>query len=125
MMVQWCENEKVTWGSNGLYRCIKPLVDEWDPLGLLALGAPDDEYDCLTLYLMERCLEDWNRSQLTHDLCSFIEGHFGIGPCMMKRERAQLWHEHIDQFCYVLCTHRETLELEVHKFMEICRTKAN
>lgn len=27
------------------FKAIKTIIDEWDPLGLLAMGCPDDEYN--------------------------------------------------------------------------------
>jgi hypothetical protein len=36
-------------GMEGLYlekyMFVKEVIDEWDPIGLLSLGCPDDEYD--------------------------------------------------------------------------------
>lgn len=27
------------------YKFVKSIIDEWDPIGLLDLGCPEDEYD--------------------------------------------------------------------------------
>jgi hypothetical protein len=27
------------------YSSVKEVIDEWDPIGLLGMGCPDDEYD--------------------------------------------------------------------------------
>lgn len=27
------------------YITVKKVIDEWDPIGLLSMGCPDDEYD--------------------------------------------------------------------------------
>ena len=38
------ENRKLM-GMHSYYDIVKNVIDEWDPLGLLDMGCPDDEYD--------------------------------------------------------------------------------
>lgn len=102
---EWCSCRSSVW------RNMKPLVDDWDPLGLLALGAPDDEYDCLTSFLtdyMEQN-ENWEVSQLKSELEQFVEVHFGIGPSMMKADRRALWHSQFTAFSSKLWMLRDSL----------------
>ena len=76
---------------------LRALVADWDPLGLLAVGGPGDEYDCLVGPLM-RLLENRARGD---EISAFLEGefsgHFGLNvyPDGQERSRfvdqAQMW----------------------------------
>jgi hypothetical protein len=56
---------------------VRRMVNAWDPVGLLACGAPEDEYDCI----VQRVLSDLHNGKapqvLSEDLTTFIAGHFG------------------------------------------------
>lgn len=45
---------------NERYEAIKAIINAWDPEGLLAMGAPDDEYDPETLSIL------WSRYRMTN-----------------------------------------------------------
>ncbi|WP_195575799.1 hypothetical protein [Paenibacillus sp. 1001270B_150601_E10] len=106
-----CEKGGLCSCRTSVWRNVKPLVNDWDPLGLLALGAPDDEYDCLTSFLtnfMEQN-EEWEAAQLQQELEHFVETHFGIGPSMMKADRRTLWQSQFAAFSSKLWMLRDSL----------------
>ncbi|SYX82110.1 hypothetical protein [Paenibacillus alvei] len=88
-----------SWYENSLFSKVKLLVDEWDPLGLRALGAPDDEYDCLTAYIVKLSAANSDMKKMEEVLEQCMEEHFGIGPSIMERERLQRWRTSVSMFC--------------------------
>ncbi|WP_157277883.1 hypothetical protein [Paenibacillus taiwanensis] len=118
MMVRWCEDDRLSWPVIRLCKCLKPLVDDWDPLSLLAKGAPEDEYDCLTAFLARRFFNECDAVQFADELEIFIEEHFGVGPAMMKSERAKRWRMQIESFCSVLIALRLPLLEYLQSFTE-------
>jgi len=51
---------------------LRNLVADWDPLGLLGMGAPADEYDWLLTPLLKLLQESARAEQVA----SFLEGEF-------------------------------------------------
>ncbi|MCY9512621.1 hypothetical protein [Paenibacillus apiarius] len=109
IIIHLSEKDKHRWKQNCLFRRLKAIVDEWDPLGLLALGAPDDEYDCLTIHMVELYESQLDMLEMAERLEQCMEDHFGIGPSMMGLERSQVWREGIDSFCKRLEWERQSL----------------
>lgn len=76
---------------------LRALVAEWDPLGLLGLGAPADEYDCLINPLMRLLDDGVTAEQVSAFLLREFSGHFGVDfpPDDAERvrfaERARAW----------------------------------
>jgi hypothetical protein len=75
---------------------LRDLVNAHDPIGLIATGAPKDEYECIVGPLM-RLLE---HSAPAHEIGSFLETefrtHFGSpiseAGAMELTTRAQAWY---------------------------------
>jgi hypothetical protein len=61
-------------------RDLLSLVNEWDPIGLLALGAPRDEYDCLVGPLLTRLDRGDAAATIETWLSRHIPDHFGVAP---------------------------------------------
>jgi hypothetical protein len=57
---------------------LQALVDAWDPVGLLATGAPSEEYECLVWPLMQRLDGGAGAEELAHWLREDIVRHFGV-----------------------------------------------
>jgi len=53
-------------------------MNEWDPIGLLSLGFPDDEYDCLVGPLSGMLRQGLSAEALTTALDRQISDHFGV-----------------------------------------------
>lgn len=109
IIIHLSEKDKHRWKQSGLFRRLKAIVDDWDPLGLLALGAPNDEYDCLTVHIVELYERQLDMPEMAERLEQCIEEHFGIGPSIMGPERLQLWREGTASFCKRLEWEREML----------------
>jgi hypothetical protein len=78
-----------------LNRGLQDLIDEWDPVGLLKLGAPKDEYDCLVAPILSRLERGESSDQLAAWLGSHIADHFGV-PCADAHRfaaKALAWHD--------------------------------
>ncbi len=71
------------------------LVNEWDPAGLLAVGAPGDEYECLAGPLLSRLVHGATSSELAGWLNSHVAEHFGVVPADPQPfvQKAQAWYQ--------------------------------
>jgi len=56
---------------------LKALINEWDPIGLLEIGAPEDEYNCLVDPLLQKLRSGQSPEDLTAFLDQHIAEHFG------------------------------------------------
>ena len=56
---------------------IRTLVNEFDPCGLIKIGAPLDEYDCLTNHLLSSHYNKTSRIEIKKLILHEIEYHFG------------------------------------------------
>ena len=77
-------------------RSLGELVNEWDPAGLLAAGAPKSEYECLIPSLYARLAEpEQDMQQLLEWLRLEVQGHFGIAPTRTGEfvREAHRWYE--------------------------------
>ena len=53
------------------------FVNSFDPCGLISLGAPPDEYDCLTQQLLSSIYHNKTRQEMKALILHEIEHHFG------------------------------------------------
>jgi hypothetical protein len=60
------------------FATIRGLVNAWDPIGLIACGCPEDEYDCITNRLLSLLYQDASDPEIQHLLLQFIPEHFGV-----------------------------------------------
>jgi len=64
--------------TTGPWRELQKAVNDWDPVGLIELGAPEDEYECLVGPLM-RMLQVGSRfEEIVRYLNQHIPEHFGV-----------------------------------------------
>jgi hypothetical protein len=59
-------------------RAVADRIVEWDPIGLIGIGAPLDEYDCLIAPVLGGLKEGLSPRELAAALDSFIESHFEV-----------------------------------------------
>jgi hypothetical protein len=57
---------------------LRELLLEWDPLQVVALSCPDDEYDCLQVPLMRHLDENATASAISVFLQRRMPEHFGV-----------------------------------------------
>jgi hypothetical protein len=81
--------------SRERWREVRSLVNEWDPIGLISAGAPDDEYECVVGPVL-RMLET---SEAPETIGAYLEiefaEHFGM-PGVAASEfavQAHQWYE--------------------------------
>jgi hypothetical protein len=63
--------------SRARWRELRDLINAWDPIGLIAAGAPADEYDCVvgpTIGLLE---QRTSPERIATFLLRNFEDHFG------------------------------------------------
>jgi len=56
------------------------MVNAWDPIGLIEMGAPLDEYDCVVGDVMRALERKDSPEQLAVFLAAHIADHFGLAP---------------------------------------------
>jgi hypothetical protein len=57
---------------------LRLLVNEWDPVGLIDLGAPGDEYDCLLGPVLTALVAGPSVDEIANVLREHLDGHFGV-----------------------------------------------
>ncbi|MCE3201002.1 hypothetical protein [Paenibacillus sonchi] len=69
-----------------LYPQAEALVNAWDPVGLIGGGAPRDEYDCITVQLLELLDQGKNAAEIYQFILQELYEHFGMGLNTVKEE---------------------------------------
>ncbi|WP_182914826.1 hypothetical protein [Paenibacillus thiaminolyticus] len=108
-----CESDAMAC-SRLFYPHIKEAVDLWDPIGLLSLGAPSDEYDSLSLYITLLYAKRPDPDGMATQLERHMEEQFGLGPAVMPRERGEAWTRSIRTFCRRLLEDERLFERYEH-----------
>ncbi len=60
------------------FAIVRTQVNEWDPIGLMASGCPEDEYDCITQRLISLLHRFASDHEIQDWLQRFIPDHFGV-----------------------------------------------
>lgn len=71
--------EKLKQKYKDLYPKVQLLVNQWDPVGLIGGGAPQDEYDCISVQLIELLLQGKKSSEMYDFIVHELDDHFGMG----------------------------------------------
>lgn len=66
--------------SRRRWREMTELVNAWDPIGLIEMGAPLDEYDCVVGDVMRALERKDSPEQIATFLTVHIAEHFGVAP---------------------------------------------
>jgi hypothetical protein len=64
--------------SRRRWRELRDAVNNWDPVGLIASGAPVDEYECLVGPLMRMLEAGSGSEQIASYLNQDVPNHFGV-----------------------------------------------
>ena len=64
--------------SRRRWKELRETVNNWDPVGLIELGAPEDEYECLVGQLMSLLELDTQPTGIADFLNYEIPHHFGV-----------------------------------------------
>ena len=57
---------------------LRKLVNSFDPISLIVVGAPEDEYDCLTGKILSYVYNQKTKIEMTNMVRHEIENHFGL-----------------------------------------------
>jgi hypothetical protein len=70
------------------------MVNEWDPLGLIGMGCPLDEYDCVVSDVLRALERGETADDLARNLATEIAQHFGSAPSDAGpfAKKAILWY---------------------------------
>jgi len=66
--------------ARGWHEQLLTLMNGWDPAGLLAVGAPRDEYDSVIDKLLGLLSRQATAEEVTRFLEDEISRHFGVTP---------------------------------------------
>jgi hypothetical protein len=69
-----------------LYNGIEVIVNEWDPIGFIAGGTPDDEYDCISVHLILLLKAKKTEQDIYDFVVNELDDHFGMGIKSIKPE---------------------------------------
>lgn len=64
---------------NKLYTQLLPIINTWDPIGLVGSGAPDDEYDCITVQLIVLLEQGKSQNEIYEFIIHELDDHFSMG----------------------------------------------
>jgi hypothetical protein len=80
--------------SRRRWREMTEMVNGWDPIGLIEMGAPLDEYDCVVGDVMRALERKDSPEQLATFLAAHIAEHFGLAPSDPRpfAEQAVAWY---------------------------------
>lgn len=68
---------------------LEKIVNEWDPIGLIYCGAPDDEYDCLSMQILFWLHEGKTVEQIQEFIIEELNEHFGYGVKNIRKKEDQ------------------------------------
>lgn len=59
---------------------LRDLLNAWDPIGVVADGGPQDEYDCLIAPMLDELESGAGPARLAAFLRHELDDHFGLSP---------------------------------------------
>lgn len=80
------------------FQIVKRRIDEWDPIGLLAMGVPDDEYDVEVMMIVERLSKVIDLRDLSKAVTDVFDEMFYDGDGTMTTEECdevalRIWND--------------------------------
>lgn len=57
---------------------VKAIIDEWDPIDLLASHCPNDEYDDISFWIAQKIQTVTNGEELANYIYDVFDRQFGI-----------------------------------------------
>ena len=81
--------------SRQRWRELRDMVNAWDPVGLMAIGAPPDEYEDIVSEVLRALERRESAQQLAASLTGYIPAQYGSGPRDPSAFAAQAveWYE--------------------------------
>lgn len=76
-------------------KIVTNTINNWDPEGLLEIGAPDDEYESEIEYIVECVLDCKNEIELAEEMqykfTRMLGRHFDFDICLAKAKK--IWRD--------------------------------
>ena len=87
-------NEQTRRDDREYIRELSRRIAAWDPIGLLAIGAPKNEYDCLVAPVVSGLKGGLGSREFARLLRERIVEHFGVEPTGPDRFAVEIieWH---------------------------------
>ena len=81
---------------NCLFSELRARLVEWDPIGAVGAGAPEDEYDCVVWPLLRQLDEGATARNLASYLVAEFNDHFGVRVQHAKEfaRATRAWYDH-------------------------------
>ncbi len=80
--------------SRQRWRELRDMVNAWDPVGLMAMGAPPDEYEDIVTEVLRALERREGADQLAASLTRYVPAQYGSGlrePSAFARQAVD-WH---------------------------------
>lgn len=84
--------------SRGEVGDLNQMVNEWDPLGLIEDGAPEDEYDCLVQKIYSLLQKESSPKAIEELILDELESHFGMGESNVSLHRREAYLKDVTNF---------------------------
>ena len=81
-----------------MYSQLELIVNNWDPIGLIAGGAPSDEYDCISVQLISMLIQDKNSKEIFDFIIFELDKHFGMGLDSITKEKKEQFMQNQFEF---------------------------
>lgn len=78
------------------------IVNEWDPMGLIRGGAPDDEFESLTMSLLSKLYQGKNRNELESFIIERLKEEFDLDILNLKEEYKRKSLDKIKSTCMII-----------------------
>ena len=73
------------------FNVLRTIVNEWDPCGLIASGAPEDEYDALTYKLLSGHVNGLIERDQKAEIIQLLDNYYGVAlPQLSTQDRITL-----------------------------------
>lgn len=69
-----------------VFKLVQKKVNLWDPLGFIAGGAPNDEYNCITIHLISLLKQGKSQEEIYEFIIHELDHHFGMGINSISNE---------------------------------------
>ena len=88
--LQYNRNLKLKHEYKGIYDIVKLHIDNWDCIGLLNMGCPDDEYDIETAAIVPVAFQADSIEELTEFIIETFTKHFGETYSSPRKEAQEV-----------------------------------
>lgn len=81
------------------YKELEKMVNEWDPVGLISDGAPEDEYDCLSTQLLSLLQQGKQIDEIRTFIFKELDEHFAYKIACLQNTYHERYIQRLDSFC--------------------------